>query len=322
MVLVAAPDLPLVSVVVPLFNEQESLTELYRRLVTTFESARIDFEIVFVNDGSKDGTANLLEAMHQSDRRVVVLTLSRNFGHQAAISAGIDHATGQGVIVMDGDLQDPPEVLPLFVSAWQQGNDVVYAVRTKRKENIFKRFCYSLFYRTLRAASALDIPLDSGDFCLMDRKVVDALKALPEHNRFVRGLRTFVGFKQVGLAYERAARQAGQAKYTFRALCRLAIDGLMNFTDAPMRFLTGAGLLCLALTLVGAGEALLRSWSTGVPGWWIATLAVVGCTGLQLLGMRILGEYVRRTFWEIKGRPTYIVATIQRRQATSLSRCA
>jgi polyisoprenyl-phosphate glycosyltransferase len=303
-----------VSVVVPLYNEEENLGELYRRLVDALEADGIDFELVLVNDGSRDATSAMLDALHQRDRRVMAVSLSRNFGHQAAISAGIDHATGQGVILMDGDLQDPPEVLPQFIAAWRHGNDVVFAVRTKRKEVLWKRICYAIFYRVFRAVSTLDIPLDSGDFCLMDRKVVDALKALPERGRFVRGLRTFVGFKQTGLAYERAARQAGQPKYTFRALCRLALDGLIGFSDAPLKLVSGAGLLCVGLALLGGAAALVQGLrDAAVPGWWLATLAVFGCTGLQLFGMSILGEYVHRIFWEIKGRPTYIVATVKKR---------
>jgi glycosyltransferase involved in cell wall biosynthesis len=306
-----------ISVVVPLFNEEENLGELYRRLVDALEADGIDFELVLVNDGSRDATGTMLETLHQRDPRVMAISLSRNFGHQAAISAGIDHATGQGVIVMDGDLQDPPEVLPQFVAAWRQGNDVVYAVRTKRKEPLWKRFCYALFYRVFRAASTLDIPLDSGDFCLMDRKVVEALKALPERGRFVRGLRTFVGFKQIGLAYERAARQAGQPKYTFRALCRLALDGLFGFSDAPLRLVSGAGLLCVVLALLGGAATIVQGWrEASVPGWWLVTLALFGCTGLQLFGLTILGEYIRRIFWEIKGRPTYIVATVKKLENT------
>ena len=242
----------------------------------------------------------------------MVISLSRNFGHQAAISAGIDHARGQAVILMDGDLQDPPEALPPFIAAWQQGNDVVYAVRTKRKEGLGKRICYALFYRVLHAVSDLNIPLDSGDFCLMDRKVVEVLKELPERNRFVRGLRTFAGFKQFGLTYERAARQAGQPKYTFRALCRLALDGVIGFSSAPLSMVTYAGWFCLLLALAGGLGSLVQAMSQRtVPGWWIVTLALFMCTGLQLLGMGILGEYIRRIFLETKARPTYIVGALK-----------
>jgi dolichol-phosphate mannosyltransferase len=308
------PDHPLLSVVVPLFNEVENLPELYRRLVHALEAAQQDFELVFIDDGSRDRTALLLGQLHAEDSRVVVVSLSRNFGHQAAITAGMDHAQGDAVIVMDGDLQDPPEVLPQFVSAWLAGNDVVYAVRTKRKESLLKRACYAAFYRVYRAVSDLDVPLDSGDFCLLDRKVVDILKALPERNRFVRGLRTFVGFTQVGLEYERAARQAGQPKYTFRALCRLALDGIINFSNVPLSLLSYTGALCLGGSmLVGAATLLYAAIDGTLAGWWCTTLAVFFCTGLQLCGMGILAEYVRRIFLETKARPAYIVAALKRR---------
>ena len=320
MKLVRAPRQPTpeISVVVPLFNEQENLPDLYRRLVRTLETAGIDFELVFVDDGSRDATAPLLHELHAKDPRVMVISLSRNFGHQPAISAGIDHANGKAVILMDGDLQDPPEVLPQFIEAWRKGNDVVYAVRTNRKEGLFKRCCYALFYRVLRAASDLDIPLDSGDFCLMDRKVVDALRDLPERNRFVRGLRTFVGFKQIGLAYERDARQAGEPKYTFRALCRLAMDGMIGFSSAPLNFVTCAGWFCLAVSFLGAVALIAQAIrQETIPGWSIVTLALLGCTGLQLLGMGILGEYIRRIFLETKARPTYIISTIKEPTAST-----
>jgi dolichol-phosphate mannosyltransferase len=303
---------PEISIVVPLYNEQENLPELFRRLVRSLDDARLAFELIFVNDGSRDATANLLDEIHAADARVTVIALSRNFGHQAAVSAGIDHARGRAVILMDGDLQDPPEVLPQFIDAWRQGNDVVYAVRTKRKEGLFKRICYAVFYRILHRVSDLDIPLDSGDFCLMDRKVIDALKSLPERNRFVRGLRTFVGFKQVGLAYERAARMAGQPKYTFKALVKLAMDGIINFSSAPLNLVTWTGVLLLAGALVGAGTSIAGTvLGHAIAGWWIASLTVVGCTGLQLLGTGILGEYIRRIFVETKGRPTYVIGSIK-----------
>src|SRR5262249_21531311 len=190
----------------------------------------LGYELVFVNDGSSDTTPSLLDELRRRDPRVVPLHLSRNFGHQPAISAGLARARGQAVIVMDGDLQDPPELLGRFVERWREGHEVVYAVRTRRKENLLKRAGYYLFYRLLRAVSDLDIPLASGDFCLMDRKVADVLNHLPERMRFVRGLRTFVGFRQVGVPYPRAAREAGKPKYTFPALVRLAIDGLVSFS--------------------------------------------------------------------------------------------
>jgi dolichol-phosphate mannosyltransferase len=305
---------PEISVVVPLYNEEENVRELYRRLCASLESIGVTFELVFVNDGSADATPTLLSKLHNDDPRVVAIHLSRNFGHQPAVSAGIDHACGKAVIVMDGDLQDPPEVLDRFITAWRQGHEVVYAVRTKRKEGLVKRAGYWLFYRLLRAISDLEIPLDSGDFCLMDRKVVDALKGLPEHMRFVRGLRTFVGFRQIGVTYERAAREAGKPKYSFRALTRLAIDGLVSFSSYPLHLVTHLGLLTVALAMVLAvwvGVDALTNQST--PRGWASTLVIVLFMGaVQLISLGIIGEYVRRIFLEAKGRPTYITREVQK----------
>jgi dolichol-phosphate mannosyltransferase len=310
---------PEISVVVPLYNEQENLPELYGRLVRTLDEIHCDFELVLVNDGSRDATTEILHELACQDWRIVAIHLSRNFGHQAAVSAGIDHARGRAVILMDGDLQDPPEVLPQFIDAWHAGSDVVYAVRTKRKEGLVRRTCYALFYRLFRAISDLDIPLDSGDFCLMGGQVVDALRQLPERGRFVRGLRSFVGFKQTGLKYERAARQAGHSKYTFKIMFRLAVDGLIGFSSLPLSLVTYAGCCCMALLLAGCGWMAMHAVRHAeVPGWSVATLAVIGCTGLQLLGLGIISEYVRRVFLETKARPTYIVGSIQERPRDGL----
>jgi dolichol-phosphate mannosyltransferase len=303
---------PYLSVVVPFYNEQTNLPALYERLTATLQAIEPDYELLFVDDGSTDQTPELLDALQAGDPRVVVLRLSRNFGHQAAISAGLDHARGQGVVVMDGDLQDPPEVLDQFIVLWRSGQDVVYAVRTKRKEGWFRRFSYWLFYRVLRAVSELDIPLDSGDFCLMDRKVVEALRQLPERARFVRGLRTFVGFRQIGVEYERAARLSGESKYTFGKLLRLASDGLIDFSSYPLRLVTLLGFLSVVLAFVlGAwvvGDAILNQTT---PRGWACTLVVVLFMGaIQLLSLGILGAYLRRIFLETKGRPAYIIEHI------------
>lgn len=303
-----------ISIVVPLYNEQENIPELYRRLILALESLGLSFELVLVNDGSNDATFRMLDELHEKDVRVVAIHLSRNFGHQAAVCAGIDQALGKGVIVMDGDLQDPPEVLGQFIHLWKQGNEVVYAVRTKRKENIFKRAGYFLFYRLLRSISDIDIPLDSGDFCLMDRKVVSALKQLPEQVRFVRGLRTFVGFRQVGLEYERAARGAGKPKYTFRALVRLAMDGLVSFSSHPLHLVTYLGLASAGFAFIAMIWAFTDAFvNQSTPRGWASTIIVVLFMGsIQLISLGIMGEYIRRIFLETKGRPTYILGAVRR----------
>ncbi len=301
---------PEVSVVVPLYNEQDNLGELHRRLDLSLRSLGISYEIIFVNDGSRDETPSLMDALREKDPNLAVVHLSRNFGHQPAVSAGIDHARGRAVIVMDGDLQDPPEVLPKFLDRWREGYDVVYAVRQQRKEGPLKKLGYYGFYRLLNAISDLNIPLDSGDFCLMDRRVVDTLRQLPETKRFVRGLRSFAGFRQVGLAYERSAREAGEPKYTFRALVGLAIDGLISFSSYPLRMVTYLGLVTIGLALALLIWVLSDSlYNRTAPRGWASTMVVVLFMGsIQLISLGVLGEYIRLIFHEAKRRPTYIVA--------------
>jgi dolichol-phosphate mannosyltransferase len=305
----AAREWPEISVVVPLFNEQELFDELHRRLDRSLRSMNAAYEIVFVNDGSRDRTPTLADASHESDPNVAVVHLSRNFGHQAAVSAGIDHARGRAVVVMDGDLQDPPEIIPRLVDRWREGYDVVYAVRQHRKEGPLKRLGYYCFYRILNTISDLSMPLDSGDFCLMDRRVVDVLKQLPETARFVRGLRSFAGFRQVGLPYERAARESGQPKYSFRALVALAINGLVSFSSYPLRAVTYLGLCTIGISLVllfwVLGDAFYNR--TGPRGWASTIVVVLFMGSVQLISLGIIGEYIRLIFLEAKRRPTYIV---------------
>lgn len=305
------PDL---SVVVPLYNEQENILELHRRVSNALTALGMTYEIVFVNDGSRDRTPELANEFARHDPHLVVVHLSRNFGHQAAISAGIEIARGRGVVLMDGDLQDPPEVLGTFVKAWLDGHDVVYAIREKRKEGIFKRCGYFVFYRLLKAISDLDIPLDSGDFCLMDRKVVDVLKHLPEQVRFIRGLRTFVGFKQTGVRYERAARQAGEPKYSLRALIGLAVDGLVSFSSYPLHLVTYLGVSAIVMALALSVWVFYDAFSrhSAPQGWASTTVVVLFMSAIQLVSLGIMGEYVRRIFIESKGRPAYVISGLQR----------
>jgi dolichol-phosphate mannosyltransferase len=300
------------SVVVPLFDEQENLEELYRRLGAVLAELPGSSEIILVDDGSRDATPHLLDSIARNDDRVVSVRLSRNFGHQAAISAGLDLAQGRAVVVMDGDLQDPPEVIGDFLSLWRDGYDVVYAVRGRRRENWPRRFAYALFYRVLRAISDIPIPLDSGDFCLMDRRVVEAIRQLPERRRFVRGLRTFVGFRQVGLTFDRPARAAGRPKYTFRKLLGLAIDGLVSFSGYPLRLVTYLGLIsaaiALALTVWVLNDAIRQR--TAPPGWASTLVVVLFMGSIQLVSLGIIGEYIRLIFLESKRRPAYVIDQI------------
>lgn len=235
-------NFPFVSVVIPIFNEEENLSELDNRLHKTLQIYE-KYEVVFVNDGSHDRSFEIIKEFQKGNKNYKILDFSRNFGHQAAITAGINFSKGDVVIVMDGDLQDPPEQIPIFVEKWQEGYDVVYAVREKRKENFLKRMAYFTFYRILDHMSEFPIPLDSGDFGLIDRKIADLLKQLPEKNRYVRGLRAWLGFKQIGITYERDSRFAGTPKYTFRSLIKLASDGIISFSDYPLKLSIKFGFL-------------------------------------------------------------------------------
>lgn len=302
---VRVPPPVTLSAVVPLFDEQEALPELYRRLTDTLAALGVEYELLLVNDGSRDRTRSLLDALARSDPRLRPLHLSRNFGHQAAVTAGLEHARGECVAVLDGDLQDPPEVIPALLERWREGFDVVYAVRTKRKEGPVKRLGYFLFYRLLRATAELDIPLDAGDFCLMDRTAVDALNRLPEKGRFVRGLRTFIGFKQTGVVYERDPRFAGKPKYTLGKLAALAADGAVNFSSLPVRLV---GWVSVALVLGGLLLAVTLGCQPTAPAGWLWTAAVSAVLGgVQVGCLWLVGLYVLKIFAEVKRRPSYIL---------------
>ena len=289
----ATESCPRISVVVPLCDEEPTVDELHRRLTASMEASGVSYEIILIDDGSSDGTADRIDELAAVDDRLVVLHLSRNFGHQAAVSAGIDHATGLAVVLMDGDLQDPPEVVPQFIGVWQHGYDVVYGIRRHRKEGLLKRVGYAGFYRLWNAISDLDIPLDSGDFCLMDRRVVDVLAHLPERMRFVRGLRSFVGFRQMGVPYERAAREAGSSKYSLAALTGLAIDGLVSFSSYPLRLVTRLGLATISVAFALLAWVLFDAWfsQTGPRGWASTIVVVLFMGSVQLISLGIIGEY-------------------------------
>lgn len=307
----AAPEL---SVVIPAYNEEENLGALYGRLVAALDPLAIAYEIIFVNDGSRDRTLPMLRELAASDGRVVAVDLARNFGHQVAISAGLDHTRGRAVIIMDGDLQDPPEVLPEFIARWREGYEVVYAIREQRKEGPLKRAAYNLFYRILKRVANIDIPLDAGDFCIMDRRVVDLLNGMPERNRFVRGIRSWVGLNQTGLAYERHARHAGRPKYTFTRLVYLALDGLISFSYVPLRLILLAGMAVSLLSFCLAVIYFIQALTVGLypPGFATLTVAIFFLSGIQLITIGVIGEYVGRIFEEVKARPLYVVRDVYR----------
>jgi polyisoprenyl-phosphate glycosyltransferase len=305
----AQPPIPELSVVMPVFNEQENLLALHTRLSSVLKQTGLSYEIIFVDDGSRDGSLGLLRDLAADDPCVLVIELARNFGHQVAISAGLDHARGQGVIVMDSDLQDPPEALPQFIAKWREGHDVVYAIRAERKEHWLMRTAYAAFYRLLQRVANIEIPLDAGDFCIMDRRVVDLLVGMPERNRFVRGIRSWVGLDQVGLAYERHARHAGRPKFTITRLVYLALDGLISFSYVPLRVITmlgfGVSLLSIMLAVFYAIKKLTVDLNP--PGFATLIVAILFLAGMQLITIGVIGEYVGRIFEEVKRRPLYVV---------------
>jgi len=301
---------PTISVILPVYNERETLPELKSRLTPILEGAvGGSFEVLFVDDGSRDGSDLIIDGFHDRDPRFKAVHFSRNFGHQAALQAGLDAASGDAVALMDADLQDPPELLERFIELWRQGYDVVYAVRRKRKEGFLKRAAYAVFYRTMKAISEIDVPLDAGDFCLMDRRVVDTLISLRERNRFLRGLRSWVGFRQIGVEYERDARHAGDPKYTLRKLVGLALSGYIGFSSAPLRLATWLGL---ASAMTGFLVALWAIYTklAGIysPRGWASTIAIIMFIGgAQLLMLGVIGEYLSRVYDEVRRRPLYVV---------------
>jgi glycosyltransferase involved in cell wall biosynthesis len=301
---------PVLSVVLPYFNERENLAPLMDRLRPLLERLTAgSFEIIFVDDASADGSDLLLDALHDEDARVKVLRFSRNFGHQAALTAGLAHASGQAVVLMDSDLQDPPEVIETFLERWRAGFEVVYAVRRRRKESVWKRAAYSVFYRSMRAIAEIDVPLDAGDFCLLDRKVVDALNELPEHNRFLRGLRSWLGFRQSPVEYERAARFGGEPKYTMGKLIKLAMSGYVGFSAMPLRMSAWLGFFS-ALTgfAVGVWAIIARILAVPAPRGWASTLSVILFVGgMQLLVLGVMGEYLGRIYDEVRRRPSFVL---------------
>lgn len=298
------------SVVVPVYNEVENLSELYRRVREVMEGLGEPWELVLVDDGSSDGSVEQIRQLAQSDSRVRPVIFARNFGHQIAVTAGLDYARGQAIIIMDADLQDPPEVIPRLIERWREGYEVVYAVRAEREgETWFKKATAAFFYRLIYRIADVKIPLDTGDFRLLDRKVVDVLRRMRERHRFLRGMAAWVGFRQIGVEYRRAPRFAGETKYPFRKMLRLALNAITGFSYLPLQLATffgfvSAGLAILAIPIV----AVLRmtGWQAFY-GQATTLIAVLFLGGVQLISLGILGEYIGRIYDEVKGRPLYVV---------------
>jgi polyisoprenyl-phosphate glycosyltransferase len=306
----AAGATPEYSIVIPVYNEQETLSALYDRLVSLLERLDGSSEVVLVDDGSRDESFTRMMEMSARDSRFKVLQFSRNFGHQAAITAGLDFAMGKAVVVMDADLQDPPEVVLAMAERWREGFEVVYAVRRERRgENRFKRVTAAAFYRLLRRLSDVDIPADVGDFRLVDRKALEAYKTMRENDRFVRGMFSWVGFKQIGVPYDRAERIAGKTKFPFQKMMRFAVDGIVSFSSAPLRLALTLGFVVSAASFLYGFVAILLK-ATGaftVPGWTSVIFVTSLLGGVQLMVLGVVGEYVGRTYEEAKNRPLYIV---------------
>jgi len=300
----------LLSVIVPCKNEEAVLRETHSRLAGTLQQLPAPFEIIYVDDGSTDSTFDLLREIQGADNRVRIVQLSRNFGHQIATSAGLEHASGDAVVLIDADLQDPPEVIPLMLEQWRNGFDVAYGLRTEREgETRFKLWSARAFYRIVNRLSAVPIAVDTGDFRLMDRKVVHALLRMPEQDRFLRGMINWLGFRQVGVPYRRAARQAGASKYPLLKMLRFATDGIVSFSVLPLRMATWLGFSASAVAMAFIVYALFVHLFTDkwVTGWTSLFTAVLFVGGAQLICLGIIGEYVGRIYGETKRRPLYLV---------------
>lgn len=303
-------EAPEISIIIPLFNEETVFPQLIDRLENLLVSAEQKLEILLIDDGSSDQTPELVESQCRKNPRFRGVILSRNFGHQTAISAGMNHAYGtEAVFIIDGDLQDPPELLPQFYESLRQGYDIVYAVRKNRQEGPVKKLLYYLYYRILKSISYINIPLDSGDFCMMSRRVVDIINAMPEESLYIRGVRSWVGFRQKAFEYDRDKRADGESKYSLKNLFQLAFNGILNFSSFPIKFITQLGIFSILVGIIYLGITLFNKYVyDSVPqGFTTIIFAIVFFSGVQLVSLGIIGEYVMRIFFQVKNRPNFIV---------------
>lgn len=308
----AGDKTPVVSILAPVFNEEPVLPELYRRVQTVMDGTPYSWELLLVNDGSRDHSAEVIKTLHEQDNRVKGINFSRNFGFQVAVTAGLDYARGQAVILADADLQDPPEVFPRMIEKWQEGYDVVYGVRSSREgESWFKILTAKLFYRLIYRITEVEIPLDTGDFRLMDRRVVNAVRRMPERNRFLRGMVPWIGFRQTGIPYERRARYAGESKFSsVRQMLPFAIDAITSFSYLPLQLATYMGFGLAAASLIAIVVVIaLRLFGPSSPllGQATTLVVVLFLGGVQLISLGIIGEYLGRIYDEVKGRPLYVI---------------
>ncbi|MCX7773632.1 MAG: glycosyltransferase family 2 protein [Clostridia bacterium] len=303
------------SVIVPMYNEEAVIMETYRRLTQVMENFGESYELVFINDGSRDKTREMISELCKSDQHVKMIDFARNFGHQIAITAGMDYAAGDCMVIIDGDLQDPPELIPEMVKIWRSGYDVVYGKRKSRQgETFFKKFTAKSFYRLLRGMTDVDIPVDTGDFRLIDRRVCEALKQLPERSRYVRGLMSWVGFKQTAIEFERSERFAGETKYPLKKMLKLAMDGIMSFSYKPLKFASYLGSGISLISFIYLIIVLFQKvfFPTSATSGWASLIAVsLFFNGIILLMLGIIGEYIGRIYDEAKGRPLYIISELK-----------
>jgi Glycosyltransferases involved in cell wall biogenesis len=298
------------SIVVPVYNEEEVIEETYRRLTEVMESTKESYEIIFINDGSRDRTLELADLICKKDNRIRVINFSRNFGHQIAVTAGMEYSTGQAVVIIDADLQDPPEVILKMIEKWKQGYDVVYGKRLKRKgETWFKKITAKLFYRFLHSMTTVDMPVDTGDFRLIDRKVCDTMNSLTEKNRYVRGLVSWVGYKQIAVEYVREERFAGETKYPLKKMLKLAADAIISFSYKPLKIAGFVGCLLSFFSFIYLIIIIIQRifTNTTVPGWASIVAVILFFNGVTLMIQSVNGEYIGRIYEETKNRPLYIV---------------
>lgn len=301
-----------ISVVIPMYNEEEVVKTSYLRIEKVLEELKqYEYEIIFIDDGSKDKTLELLQEIAKENEKVKILSFSRNFGHQVAVTAGIQYVTGDAVIIMDADLQDPPELIPEMIVLWEEGNEVIYAQRKSRKgESAFKLLTAKMFYNTLNALSDVEIPKDTGDFRLVDKKVIDVINSMPEHNKFLRGLFSWVGFRQKAYSYERQERKAGKTKYPFQKMWKLASDGIISFSTKPLKIVGGLGCITIILSIAILIYSLLSyafHLNHLTPGWTSIMVAITLFSGVQLVSIWIISEYIARIYDETRHRPEYII---------------
>lgn len=301
-----------ISIIIPMYYEEEVAEECYKRMTSVLQNIEnYDYEIICINDGSRDKTLSILENLAIRDKRLKVLSFSRNFGHQCAVTAGLKYVTGDAIVIIDADLQDPPELIPEMLKLWEAGNDVIYGKRkTRDGESVFKLFTAKIFYKTLNALSDVEIPKDTGDFRLVDRKVVDTINSLPEHNKFLRGLFSWVGYKQIPFQYERKERFAGKTKYPLKKMLKLASDGIISFSTKPLKIVGGLGMISIVISFILLIYALISyifKLNNLSAGWTSLMLGITFFAGVQLLSLWIMSEYIARIYDESKNRPQYII---------------